>query len=48
MPEDAALRLGLEVEQVHLLPDPAMVALGRLLQPGEVLVELLLLSQPVP
>ena len=37
MPEDAALRLGLEVEQVHLLADLAMVALGRLLQPDEML-----------
>ena len=33
VPEDAAVRLGLEVEQVHLLADLAMVALGRFLEP---------------
>ena len=44
VPEDAAVRLGLEVEQVHLLADLAMVALGRFLQPDEVGVELLLVE----
>ena len=37
VPEDRALRFGLEVEQVHLLPDLAMIALGRFLEPEEVL-----------
>ena len=32
------MRLGLEVEQVHLPPDLAMVALGRLLQADEMLL----------
>ena len=41
VPEDRAVRLGLEVEQVHLLADLAMVALGRLLEPDEMRVELL-------
>ena len=44
MPEHAAVRLGLEVEQVHVLADAAMVALGGLLQPDEMLVELLLVE----
>src|SRR3546814_15961061 len=35
------MRLLLEVEQVHLLAQLAMVALGRFLQPVEVRVELL-------
>ena len=49
MPEHRAMRLGLEVEQVHFLPDLAMVALGRFLQPHEMLGELLLVepSRPV-
>ena len=33
MPEDRPRRFRLEVEQVHLLPDLAMVALGRFLEP---------------
>ncbi len=41
MPEDRAVRLGLEVEQVHLLADLAMVALRRLLEPDEMRLELL-------
>ena len=41
MPEDRAVRLLLEVEQVHLLPDLAMVALLRLFEPHEIGVELL-------
>ena len=41
VPEDRAVRFGLEVEEVHLLADLAMVALGRLLEPDEMRVELL-------
>src|SRR5215204_3637910 len=41
MPEDAAMSFGLEVEKVHLAADLAMVALGRLLQPDEMLLKLL-------
>src|SRR6185369_18082310 len=41
VPEDAAVRFGLEVEQVHLLPDLAVVALGGFLEPKKVFVELL-------
>ena len=41
VPEDAAVRFCLEVEQVHLLADLAVVALGRFLKPDEMLVELL-------
>jgi hypothetical protein len=48
VPEDAPLRLGLEVEQVHLLPDAAMVALGGFLQPRQVRVELLLVEPARP
>jgi hypothetical protein len=44
VPEDAAMRFGLEVEQVHLLADLAMVALGRFLEPDEMLGELLLVE----
>ena len=44
VPEDAAVRFGLEVEQVHLLADLAMVALGRFLEPDEIGVELLLVE----
>ena len=44
VPEDGALRLLLEMEEVHLLADPAMVALGRLLQPQQMGVELLLVQ----
>ena len=44
VPEDRAVRLGLEVEQVHLLADLAMVALGRFLEPDEMRVELLLVE----
>ena len=39
-----AVGFGLEVEQVHLLADLAMVALGRLLEPHEMGVELLLVE----
>ncbi len=39
MPEDRALRLLLQVEEVHLLGDPPVVALRRLLEPGQVGVE---------
>src|SRR3546814_11146819 len=41
VPEHRAMRLLLEVEQVHLLAQLAMVAVGRFLQPVEVRVELL-------
>ena len=44
VPEDRSVRLRLEVEQVHLLTQLAVVALGGLLQPDEVLVELLLVE----
>ena len=44
MPEHRSLRFGLEVEQVHLLPDLAMIALGGFLQPEQMLVELLLVE----
>ena len=44
VPEHAAVRLGLEVEQVHVLADAAMVALGGFLEPDEMLVELLLVE----
>ena len=44
MPEDRPRRFRLEVEQVHLLPDLAMVALGRLFEPHEIGIELLLVQ----
>ncbi len=44
MPEHDAMRFGLEVEQVHLLAQLAVVALGRLLKPHQMLVELLLVE----
>ena len=44
VPEHAAMRLGLEVEQVHLLPELAMIAPGSFLQPGQVGVQLLLVQ----
>ena len=44
VPEDAAVRLFLEVEEVHLAADLAMVALRGLLQPDEMLGELLLVE----
>src|SRR4051812_28882519 len=44
MPEHRPLRFGLEVEQVHLLADLAMIALGRLFQAEEMLIELLLVE----
>ena len=44
VPEHRSMRFGLEVEQVHLLPQLAMVALARFLQPEQMLVELLLVE----
>src|SRR5436189_6034833 len=44
MPENAAVGFRLKMEQVHLLPDLAMIALGRFLQPDEMLGELLLVE----
>src|SRR3546814_5466215 len=41
VPEHAAMRFGLQMEQVHVLPQPAMVAFCRLLQPDEMVGELL-------
>src|SRR3546814_4986649 len=35
------MRFGLQMEQVHVLPQPAMVAFCRLLQPDEMVGELL-------
>jgi hypothetical protein len=39
VPEHAAMRFGLEVEQVHLRAQLAVIALGGLFQPGQVRVE---------
>ena len=44
VPEHAAVRLFLQVEQVHLAPQLAVVALGRFLQARKVRVELLLVE----
>ena len=44
MPEDAADRLLAEMEQVELAADPAMVAPLGLLEPEQVLVEVLLVG----
>src|SRR3546814_16142311 len=44
VPEDAAVRLFLQMEQVHFAADLAMVALRGLLQPDEMLGELLLVE----
>src|SRR5205085_2914645 len=44
MPEDRTMRLLLEVEEIHLLADLAMVTLGRLLEPDEMRLELLLVQ----
>ena len=44
MPENAAMRFFLQVEQVHLAPQLAVVALGGLFQPVEMRVELLLVE----
>ena len=44
MPEDAAVRLFLQVEQVHLAAQLAVVALGGFLQLGEVRIQLLLVE----
>ncbi len=41
VPENAAMRLGLQVEQVHFLAQLAVVALRRLFQPHQMRVELL-------
>ena len=48
MPEDAAMRFALEVEQVHLLPDLAVVALAGLFEPHKIGVELLLVEPGCP
>ena len=45
VPEHRARRLLLEMEQVHLAPEPAMVALFRFLDLLEIGVELLLLGE---
>ena len=44
MPENAAMRLFLQVEQVHLAPQLAVIALGRFLQPHEMVRQLLLVE----
>ena len=44
VPEHAALRFGLEVEEVHLLADAAVIALGGFLEADQVGVELLLVE----
>ena len=44
MPEDAAVRLGLQMEQVHVRADAAVVALGGLLEPDQMFAQLLLVE----
>src|SRR6185369_1915551 len=44
VPEDRAVRLLLEVEQVHLRAELAMVALGGFLEPMQMRIELLLVE----
>ena len=41
MPEDRSMRFGLQMEQVHVLPQPPVVAFGGFLQPHQVRIELL-------